>query len=86
MNHVNFTPVFQSSPAVKLASSVLADSSDEVSVMDFLAKTERTRRVEVLRTVNCETIRGPIEEMAQKRNVSRVASEMSVQMSGAAHY
>jgi hypothetical protein len=77
---VDFVPVFESGPAVKLASSILANRSDKVGVTGFLAKTERTWCIKVLWTVNCETIRGSIQKVTHKRNISRVASKMSMQV------
>ena len=86
MNDMDSTPVFLSTPTVQLTPSVLAYSSDEGCVMDFLPKTQRTWRIEIFGTMNREAISYSTEEMAEKRDVGRVASEMSVQMLGAARH
>jgi hypothetical protein len=80
MNDMDFPPIIQRAPPIKLTLRELADSHYESSVLNLALQAEGPGRVEFLGTVNCDAVRRPAENPTQKRDICRVSAKVSVKM------
>ena len=83
INNVDFLPVLQKAPPVKLTPGELADGHDESGVPDLVLQAERSGRVEFLRTVNRDAVGRTAQDATEQCDVGRVGAEVNMKMRSA---
>jgi hypothetical protein len=77
---MDFPPIIQRAPPVKLTPRELTDGHYESSVLNLALQAEGPGRVKFLGTVDCDAIRWSAENPTQKCDVRRVSAKVSVEM------